>query len=251
MSMPRKIRCIVEAITDHGGRVYTLDLKPEGLVPSFRPGQFLHLTVDAYDPSGFWPESRVFSIASSPRNRKHLRLCYSVKGLYTTRMEQVLAPGREVWVKLPYGDFVIDDSSDAILVAGGTGISAFTAFIEALTPATTQKVTLVYGARTPALFLFSEMLLAQLAAVPGFRGVFFTETADVMFAQQMAAHPKVPTCLTGRISVAALLQGLTSDLCCPSSVFYLSGPPVMLKTLGGDLQSRGVLAENIRTDAWE
>ena len=28
MSMPRKIRCTVEAIIDHGGRVYTVDLVP-------------------------------------------------------------------------------------------------------------------------------------------------------------------------------------------------------------------------------
>jgi len=36
---------------------------------------------------------------------------------------------------------------------------AFTAFLETLTPESTQKVTLVYGARTPELFLFPEMIL--------------------------------------------------------------------------------------------
>src|ERR1035438_8343115 len=104
-------------------------------------GQFLHLTVDDYDPSGFWPESRVFSIASSPRERKRLRICYSVKGRYTTKMEQVLKVGGEVWVKLPYGDFVIDGSNDAVLLAGGTGISAFTAFLQSLTPQADRKST--------------------------------------------------------------------------------------------------------------
>ena len=91
MSMPRKVRCTVESITDHGGRVYTVDLVPASSVPAFRPGQFLHLTVDDYDPASFWPESRVFSIASSPRDRRRLRLCYSVKGRYTAKMEQALA----------------------------------------------------------------------------------------------------------------------------------------------------------------
>jgi ferredoxin-NADP reductase len=258
MSMPRRIRCRVERVVDHGGRVYTLDLAPASAVPAFRPGQFLHLTVDDYDPSGFWPESRVFSIASSPRNRSHLCLCYSVKARYTTRMEQVLAPGREVWVKLPYGDFVIDDASDAVLVAGGTGISAFTAFIEALTPQTTQKVLLVYGARTPALFLFNQMILPQLVAVPGFQVMFFTESPDAEFARQMAAHPKTPACFTGRISVDAILRPPTSDLRSPTSVlsplscvFYLSGPPSMLAGLGDGLRAAGVPPERISTDAWE
>jgi ferredoxin-NADP reductase len=244
MSMPRKIRCTVEAITDHGGRVYTLELKPEGLVPAFRPGQFLHLTVDDYDPAGFWPESRVFSIASSPRERIRIRICYSVKGRYTTKMEQALKVGGEVWIKLPYGDFVIDGTSDAVLLAGGTGISAFTAFLQSLAPQAGPRVTLIYGARTPALFLFQDMILSQLAAVPQFDAVFFTETEDAAFARQLAAHPKAPACYTGRISLDSVLRP-------PSSVFYLSGPPVMLSTLSQELLNRGVPADRVRTDAWE
>jgi len=157
MSMPRKIRCTVADIIDHGGQVYTVDLVPATSVPPFQPGQFLHLTADDYDPAGFWPESRVFSIASSPRERGRIRICYSVKGRYTTKLEQVLKVGGEVWIKLPYGDFVINGTSDAVLIAGGTGISAFTAFLQSLTPQTVPRVTLIYGARTPALFLFQEI----------------------------------------------------------------------------------------------
>ena len=37
---------------------------------------------------------------------------------------------------MPYGDFVIDGAADVVLFAGGTGITAFTAFLEDLTPAT-------------------------------------------------------------------------------------------------------------------
>jgi len=118
----------------------------------------------------------VFSIASSPRERQRLRICYAVKGRYTTRLEARLNVGAEVWVKLPYGEFVIADTSDAVLVAGGTGITAFTAFIEALTPEHPRPVWLVYGARSPDLLLFRDMFLAQLARVPTFHALFFTET---------------------------------------------------------------------------
>jgi NAD(P)H-flavin reductase len=272
MSIPRKLPCQVASLTDHGGRVYTVDLAPASPVPPFKPGQFLHLTVDDYDPSGFWPESRVFSIASSPRDRNRLRLCYSVKGRYTTKMEQMLKVGGELWVKMPYGEFFIDNQADVVLVAGGTGISAFTAFLEALTPESQQKVTLIYGARNQALFLFQEMVLSQLARVPGFQVMLFNETGDASFASRMAALPKPPQCLPGRINLSSVLAPLTSDLRPPTSapgpltsdlrpptsapapltsVFYLSGPPVMLKALGADLRSRGIAPENIRTDAWE
>jgi NAD(P)H-flavin reductase len=246
--MPRKIRCRVDSVTDHGGRVYTVDLSPEGAVPAFRPGQFLHLTVDEYDPSGFWPESRVFSIASSPRERSRLRICYSVKGRYTTRMEQALAPGRDVWVKLPYGDFVIDDGGEAVLVAGGTGISAFSAFIEALSPQSAQRIALVYGVRTPGLFLFGDMILDRMTTVPGFRGVFLSEDAAGW------PEPRRPERLeygTGRISIDAVLRAAGDGSAVSSPAFYLSGPPMMLASLGDGLRAAGVPPEQIRADAWD
>ncbi len=248
MSMPRKIRCSVESVTDHGGRVYTVELAPAAAVPAFHPGQFLHLTVDDYDPAGFWPESRVFSIASPPTDRRRLRICYSVKGRYTTKMERTLKAGTQVWVKLPYGEFVIDDTSDAMLLAGGTGISAFTAFLEALAPQRAQAVALVYGARNPSLFLFQEMILRQLAAVPAFQVIFFSEEPAGGFAHQLARLPKAPECLPGRIALEPIWSKLDDPL---KKVFYLSGPPVMLTALGADLRRRGIAPERIRTDAWE
>jgi ferredoxin-NADP reductase len=246
--MPRKIRCTVAAITDHGGRVYTVDLALAGAAPSFRPGQFLHLTVDPYDPSGFWPESRVFSIASSPSDRRRIRVCYSVKGRYTAKMEQALQAGREVWIKLPYGEFVIDDSIDAVLLAGGTGISAFTAFIEALKPEHPKQVWLVYGAREPKLLLFREMIVAQFGKVPNFRVLFFTEAGSDGFSREMAALARSPQCLPGLISLDLIWPRVTDAA---SKVFYLSGPPVMLTTLGDHLKTRGLAPDRIRTDAWE
>ena len=252
MSQPRKIRCTVEAVTDHGGRVYTVDLVPDIPAPAFRSGQFLHLTVDAYDPSSFWPDSRVFSIASSPRERKRIRICYAVKGAYTTKMEQTLRPGGTAWIKLPYGEFVIDDASDAVLIAGGTGISAFTAFIEALTPDHPGKVTLVYGARTPDLWLFRDMIARQAAACPSFSTLFFAENG-LNALQPPASSPSTqpsssPICHPGRISVMAFWGWLSTPA---NLVYYISGPPTMLRALGSDLTARDVLSAHIRTDAWE
>jgi ferredoxin-NADP reductase len=248
MSMPRKLRCTVQAILDHGEHVYTVDLTPSSPVPPFRPGQFLHLTVDEYDPSGFWPESRVFSIASSPRDRGRLRLCYAVKGRYTTRMEQRLRVGGEVWIKLPYGEFVIDPATAAVLLAGGTGISAFTAFLQALTTENQQRVCLIYGARAPELLLYRDCILDQSARVPHLEVVFFTEAAEPAFSLAMAALPKAPLCLPGRIDLDKVWPRLHQPT---QQVFYLSGPPIMLGALGDGLVRRGVPPAQIRTDAWQ
>ena len=123
MPVVRRLGCTVERVADHGEHVYTVTLVPEQLAPAFRPGQFLHLALDRFEPGGFWPESRVFSIASSPTQRDRLSITYAVKGVFTTRMERELAPGRAVWAKLPYGEFTVDPDRDAVLFAGGTTAS--------------------------------------------------------------------------------------------------------------------------------
>jgi ferredoxin-NADP reductase len=247
MSIPRKVACTVASVIDHGERVYTVDLTPAKPVPAFRPGQFLHLTVDDYDPSSFWPESRVFSIASSAQDRSRLRICYAVKGRYTAKMEQALKEGSVVWVKLPYGEFVIDEGADVVLVAGGTGISAFTAFLEGLKPENTQEIWLVYGARSPDLWLFRDALLGQLERVGNFRGIFFSEAAQPNPDAPMIDMPKASS-VTGRIAMDPVWQQVPRVA---EKTFYLSGPPLMLQGLTADLARRGVPLARIRTDAWE
>jgi len=132
--------------------------------------------LDEYDPSGFWPESRVFSIASCPRDREKLRIIYSVKGVYTSRMERELSTGRMVWIKLPYGEFVVDAGADAVLFAGGTGITAFQAFIEELTPQHPHQVLLLYGARCPELLLGRNAIESKAQSVQTFHPFFFAES---------------------------------------------------------------------------
>src|SRR5262245_4376327 len=156
MPAAQKLECVVDQVVPHGDHVYTVMLRPAGRVPRFRAGQFLHLALDPYAPTEFWPESRVFSIASSPAERDALRITYSVQGTYSRRMERELERGRRVWVKMPYGDFVIAPGQGVVLFAGGTGITAFTAFLEGLAAETPEPVTLAYGARTERLLIYRD-----------------------------------------------------------------------------------------------
>jgi ferredoxin-NADP reductase len=230
MAVVRKIACVVAGVTGHGERVYTVELDPVTPAPRFKPGQFLHLALDDYEPGGFWPESRVFSIASSPRARERLAITYAVKGRFTARMEDELAEGREVWVKLPYGEFVIDRSREAVLFAGGTGVTAFTAFLQSLEPGRAPRVLLFYGARTPELFVYGPLVEACAREVPSLSSRLVAETSD------------------GVLNVAAAWPAIAK---LDEPIFYLSGPPAMLTALAEQLLERGVPAAAIRTDAWE
>ncbi|MEI6726985.1 MAG: FAD-dependent oxidoreductase, partial [Actinomycetes bacterium] len=186
MAVVRKIPCKVERVTDHGERVYTVELVPSALVPRFKPGQFLHLALDTYEPGGFWPESRVFSIASSPRERDRLAITYAVKGAFTTRMERELVAGVEVWVKLPYGEFVVDETRDAVLFAGGTGVTAFTAFLRSLEAGSAPLVLLYYGARTPELFVYGALAEACALEVPSLSCDMVCEETDDLLTVESA-----------------------------------------------------------------
>jgi ferredoxin-NADP reductase len=221
---------VVRAVTDHGDRVYTVELRPSEAVARFKPGQFLHLALDAYEPGCFWPESRVFSIASSPREQDRLTITYAVKGAFTTRMERELVPGGSVWVKLPYGEFVVDPGTDVVLFAGGTGVTAFTAFLQSLQPDQATRVLLFYGARTPNLFVYGPLAEACALLIPSLTCQLICEETD------------------GPLKVAAAWPAIEE---LRSPVFYLSGPPQMLTALTKQLRERDVSDGDIRTDAWE
>lgn len=234
--MPQKLRCEVTKILDHGERVYSVLLKPETPAPRFLPGQFLHLALDEYIPGYFWPDSRSFSIASAATDQQSLRITYAVKGQFTHRMEAELYPGKEVWVKMPYGEFRVNTDSDACLLAGGTGITAFTAFLAGLPAEYPNKIYLFYGARHPELLIYRSMVEAAKANCPNLHTFFLIETGTA------------PGCFFGRLEPDFIWMNVVDPM---AISFYLSGPPGMTLSLSKELTMQGIPAEHIFVDAWE
>lgn len=235
--MPQKLRCEVVEILDHGEGVYSVFLKPKSPVPHFLPGQFLHLALDEYRPGDFWPDSRTFSIASPPADRQLLRITYAVKGQFTTRMEKELLPGRLVWVKMPYGEFIVRTDREVCLLAGGTGVTAFTAFLGGLTKESLHKVHFFYGARHPSLLIYRSAVEEASQRCPGLNVHFLAEE-----------HAEKAGCLPGLITSGTVFRFITDPV---AVTYYLSGPPGMVKALTAGLQQAGVAADQIINDAWE
>ena len=239
MPTPQKFPCAVSRIVPHGGRVYTVTLRPDRSVPRFRPGQSLHLALDPYDPTGFWPDSRVFSIASPPSRRDALEITYAVHGRFSARMERELVEGREVWVKMPYGEFVVDDRAEVALFAGGTGITAFTGFLGGLAGSVGCSVTLAYGARSASLLIYRELVEACARRSDRLRVRFFSEDA---------ADSGQAAMTRGRVSVEHMLPQIREP---QGTQYYISGPPAMLRAIGDDLSAKSIAREAIHLDAWE
>lgn len=248
MPNPAKTKAVITQVLEHGQGIYSVKMKTLGPAPRAKPGQFLHLTVDDFDPAGgYWPESRVFSIASAP-DAAELEIVYSVKGKYTRRMEERLEVGREVWIKLPYGDFIIDAAvgtgQDAVLIAGGTGLSPYLPYLQTIrtADARSNSIKLYYGVRRNSMLLARELLGALVVA-----GLIDLHV-DVEDEAPDARIPSPGRARQGRLDIDAIIRE-SEHLKRP--VFFISGPPAMIISFKERLGASGVESGRIKIDEWE
>ena len=117
-----------------------------------------------------------------------------------------------------------------LFVTGGTGVTAFTAFLQSLEAERAPRVLLFYGARKPHLFVYGPLAEACARQVTSLSCNLVCEETH------------------GRLQVDAAWPAIAT---LREPVFYLSGPPEMLAALTAQLRGRGVSPKDIRTDAWE
>jgi len=241
MSAPRKVRAVITNLKKYRDDITLFRFKPE-FHCRFKPGQFLHLALDGYDPSFNWPESRVFSIANAP-GRDYIDILVSPKGLFTKRMISEMSVGSKIWLKLPYGTFSFDASVDKniILIAGGTGISPFISFLEYLLEGkvTYPGVTLYYGVRNSDLIIYENILEECRQKIRNFNYWIYCEQ-DLNEGDLILNH--------GILPVSEIIQQ-TSVI--PESIYYLSGPEGMIKAFEKELFDKGISSGRIFYDKWE
>jgi ferredoxin-NADP reductase len=240
MATPIKFYAEVSSVVRHGADVATYEFRYLGRRPRYKAGQFLHLALDLHDPAGFWPESRVFTIAKGATDSQFIRLTIAAKGKFTHRILQELQVGSKVSMKAPYGDFIVHTrpAEATVLVAGGTGVTPFVAFMEdALVQGIAGPAWLHYGARRPDLLVFKT--LADRCAAQ------FSNFCVRYYAEEDAAEGIVP----GRIDLDCAVR------CLPDGAmprFYLCGPQPMIDAFSARLTTEFALPrESVCMDQWE
>ena len=239
MATVRKIQAKLLDKFAYSEKVHRYRFKPFKRLPKFKAGQFLHLAIDPYDPSFNWPESRVFSIASSPLNPDYIDILVSVVGKFTKRMNEELKIGDNVWLKLPYGTFNFDETKyrNCVLIAGGTGISPFISFLE-----TAQNhlklIYLVYGVKNSNLLIVKDLILELQSKKSNFLfDIFIEEGIDKELNSQR-----------GKINISEIVN---KSLKLNNPIFFLSGPPVMINSVEKELLRKNVDKKDIIFDNWE
>ena len=242
MPTPIKLPAKVENIIHHADGVKSFIMRPMRKCPNFKPGQFLHLAMDEYDPSFHWPESRVFSIANSPTRRNKLRITFSVKGKFTQRMYDEIKTDDILWLKLPYGSFLFPYSGTGIvLIAGGTGITPFVSFLEyTIDNEIDTNIRLYYGVRNPEYLIFASLLHECERVLKNFKCNIFIETNANINTFDIISK--------GMLSIQTILSDTTGN---PNALYYLSGPHQMILNFRKELIRNDIMENNIMIDAWE
>jgi ferredoxin-NADP reductase len=229
MAIIKKYRSEVRSIDNPLPEIFTVLFKSLEKKFSFKPGQYLHLAIDEYNPSLPWPDSRCFSMQSSP-SEDEIRITFSLKGNFTGRMSRELSPGKIVYLKMPYGDFLTRPHSEdnCVFIAGGTGITPFLSLFTHESFSAFKKPRLYFGVRNESYNIYSGDIKRSGEINSGFE--CFTVKEDI----------------EGILNIEKIFgdNGL-------SAVYFVSGPPVMIKKFREYLLTHGVTDSNIVTDDWE
>jgi len=157
----------VISVKEHTKEIREYILKPDKY-RRFEAGMFLQLTLEEVNSSDYWPESRTFSLASYYNEEKVIRLIIKKAGKYTTRIFNEVKEGNEITIKYAYGDFILpvfDQKNDIICLAGGTGVTPFFSFIEALEEQNElDRLKLLYSVKKHKDFIRLNYLKNKLSA---------------------------------------------------------------------------------------
>jgi ferredoxin-NADP reductase len=197
---------------------------------AFRPVQFCGLELVTSEGNVEYP----MSLATAP-TRPYLEWAARIVSASPwKRAFAALKPGDEVEVDGPYGHFVLDESRDAVFVAGGIGITPLKGMAEYLADTRSpRRSVMLYSNRDQSEIAYRAELDALEKANPSFR-VVHTLTREPEGTGWSGKR--------GRIDVP-MIQDAARGLADPT--FYLCGVPEMVRTAGQGLLGAGVAQDRI------
>lgn len=105
---------------------------------------------------------RSFSIANVPQRDGFIELHvrYRPDGVFSERLKEVIELNDVLWIKGPYGDFVLDESSNRhlLFIATGTGMAPIQAMLTSGRIRCDQAIHLYWGATCAQDLYFMEMI---------------------------------------------------------------------------------------------
>jgi len=144
--------------------------------------------------------------------------------------------------KGPYGDFVVGRATlrKVILIAGGTGITPFCAFMEAAlrqNKLDLDCVHIYYGSRSPELLIYRTLIDDCIRRFSSFKATYYSESGE-----------KGSFYRIGKLDISDIINQ-TNDSA--AFCYYLSGPKLMIDTFQLTMDNEyQIPPSQILIDAW-
>lgn len=204
---------------------------------SFKPGQYLEWTLphEKKDMRGI---RRYFSIASAPQEDL-LKVAMKIQDTGSSFKKSLLTmeEGGTLYATSLDGDFILPqklEGNKLVFIAGGIGITPFRSMIQSLETAKVRpEVTLFYCVNTPEELAYKADFDRQASE------------QKISFIPVVAKPPEGYVGESGFIT-QELAQKHVKDI--KGSVWYISGPPVMVENYKKLLKNMGVSSSRIKTD---
>ncbi len=180
----------------------------------FYPGQYLDIELGH--------ESRAFTISASPTEDF---LMLSTKHGHTPfkKILETLKPGYEIKTSHPAGTFILDESSPAVFIAGGIGITPFRSMIKYCFDQKIQTPITLFYSNTDDDLVFKKDLDKWMEKLPNLKIIYINTTK----------------------------QGYLNLETIENIIYYLAGPPKMIDSFEKMLVDKGVDKTNIRYDHFD
>lgn len=199
---------------------------------SFKAGQYVKLT----NPTCKYPrEEHIFSIASSPHEKKYLEFCIRVYGKWTEVLSKIKI-GESICFRGPFGHFTYRrKDQSAVFLIGGTGITPVVSILRSLNRFKEKNnITLIYGYRNKKIIYQKEI-----------EGILKKINGKVVYVLSDLKKNEKWKGYRGFIDEKILLKEVDFKL---KPAFYLSGPKVFVAKMKQTLAKLKVEKEKIREE---
>jgi ferredoxin-NADP reductase len=223
----------VEEVEQEATDVVTLKLSSEGILPTYKAGQFITI----FFPETGHVEGKSYSISSAP-HENYLSITVKGIGVFSNKLIAKKV-GDTITASLPYGYFYSEsETSSLVIVTGGIGIVPFRSMIlDSLHINPQKKIILFYANKTNESSVFRQEF-DELSRESG--GMF---TVKYYVTQEKAGEREKH----GRIPVADIVE---ASKALPYPEFFVCGSIAFVREYWKGFKSSGISEEKIYTEAF-
>ena len=206
---------------------------------TFEAGQSMDITLLAPSETDAEGNTRTFTIVSAP-HEKGLMVATRIRDTAFKRVLKVMPLGAAVQIEGPAGDLTLhrDAARAAVLLSGGIGITPFRSIaFAAAKEHLSHRIFLFYSNRRPEDAAFLEELQALEKENPNYKLI-----ASMTEMEKSHRPWNGEAGVIGKEMLARHLKDAQSP------IYYIAGPPGMVKALHGIISESGVDEGDIRTE---